>query len=1464
MRAMAHRSTARCLLALVLVFGIAPSARAQSSKPPEAVALPRSRAEAPRALARGAKVEPTRALVDEPHTATPPLLAPWVSWVLEDAGDLRCPKVDQRHICVWPSALSLDVLGNAASFALRVTSERDGPVQLPGSAAHWPIDVEVDGRPLPVLEPSGVPTVHVTRGVHTIVGRFLFGEAPTTLQTPANVGALSLRRNGIAIAHPKREPSGLVWIEESTASEEREERLTLSVHRRIEDAVPLRVVTRILVSASGKPREIVFDSVLLPGARPIELRADLPAQLSPTGSLRMQAQGGSYRVEIVSILENPVTSLAAPQQPAPWPDHEAWVFKADDQLRHVELSGPPQVDSARTDLDADWRGLPTFLMAPGKALAFETRRRGEPEPAKNRLTLERSLWLDLDGDGYTVRDHVRGTMFQGFRLDLGTGTLGRAVVDGSDELITRRDKLAGIELRKSHVDVSTEWRIEHGRAQLPAVGYREDIDNLSAVLHLPPGFMLLGAQGADTVHGTWIDSWDLFDFFFVLLISLAVYRLAGTGYGVVALLALVLTQHEPSAPGLTWIFLLCTAALLRALLGKSYEKLARALFVVALLSLLLALVPFMVGQIRTALYPQLAETSHGEREWTGVLPGGFAATSVPAPENLSLTMEEEGVMGARAAEVELLRQAGGGGPVGADTLAGGAVTGDMASSTAGLGRGSATKSKYAVKSYSPRELVDPNAIVQTGPGLPSWRFREFSLLWSGPVERSERVRLWLLPPSATRLWSLASAVLSGLLLLALLRAAFGHDPRPPRPPRPSRNRPLRNSEVTVTVLAALLWVAPTVVHAQPSAPSKELLDELRERLLASPTCSPSCVAVPNLSLALGDKRLDIRAEVHAGEGAVYRAPGPLESWAIDRVRVDGADALAAARLDDGFLHVRVPPGIHTLELSGPVPPHRASTLALGEPTPHRVEAHGPGWVIEGLHADGTSEASLELRREVSRDSQGNDTEQALTQWLEVHRELTLGLRFQLRTTVTRLGPASESTLVRLPLLPGESVTEAGLNHEAGSVVLTLPRDERAVSFVSTLPQQSQIQLVAAQPTAGGVLVRPYSESWLVRPTTLYRVRFEGLAPVTQLGSDKRYEPLYRPWPGEKLTVFAERLEAAQGESVTIDAAEVRFRPGSRIEETKLTLTVRASRGTTEHIKLPKDATLSALEIDGRPHPARLKQGALELPLDPGTHNVSVTTTRPHGLAFQYAPEAPTIGRSITNLHINVTLPEERWLLATRGPAWGPAILWWGYVIMVLLVAVALGRAPRSPLRTYQWALLGAGLTQVDPLIALIVVGWLFALAYRAEYQPTGPRLFYLVQVMLVFFTAVALGCLAYAVHQGLLVPPDMQVQGMLSTHNFVQWYADRTPGDLPAVTVWTAPVWIYKAIMLLWALWLAVGLIQWLRFGWTAFRKGWPPRQPKPPRGSGPAEPSVRTKSDSAPPGSGPTDSANSERARVS
>ena len=37
------------------------------------------------------------------------------------------------------------------------------------------------------------------------------------------------------------------------------------------------------------------------------------------------------------------------------------------------------------------------MLGAGKSLSFETRRRGDAEPAPNELNVEREMWLDLDG-----------------------------------------------------------------------------------------------------------------------------------------------------------------------------------------------------------------------------------------------------------------------------------------------------------------------------------------------------------------------------------------------------------------------------------------------------------------------------------------------------------------------------------------------------------------------------------------------------------------------------------------------------------------------------------------------------------------------------------------------------------------------------------------------------------------------------------------------------------------------------------------------------------------------------------------------------------------------------------------------------------------------------------------------------------------------------------------------------------
>ena len=198
-----------------------------------------------------------------------------------------------------------------------------------------------------------------------------------------------------------------------------------------------------------------------------------------------------------------------------------------------------------------------------------------------------------------------------------------------------------------------------------------------------------------------------------------------------------------------------------------------------------------------------------------------------------------------------------------------------------------------------------------------------------------------------------------------------------------------------------------------------------------------------------------------------------------------------------------------------------------------------------------------------------------------------------------------------------------------------------------------------------------------------------------------------------------------------------------------------------------------------------------------------------------------LGIESVNSIVKVVVPRNRWVLFTGGPPLGPAVLFWGLFIVIVLVAFFLGRIRRIPLRTVHWMLLGLGLTQVPVFLAFIVVGWLFALSARKE---ISDRLsnggFNLIQIALGVLTVAALGVLYFAVRQGLLGWPNMYIAGNGSSSYVLQWFQDRAGMELPRPWALSLPTSVYRVLMLVWALWLALALLRWLRWGWDCFSDG--------------------------------------------
>ncbi|MBN1336462.1 MAG: hypothetical protein JXB39_10920 [Deltaproteobacteria bacterium] len=1333
----------------------------------------------------------------------PPVLEPWRAWVLAGHPEVRCPVVDGTAACVWPGDLQVQAFEEGGRFTYGVTVDRRLGLPLPGGPGAWPQEVRVDGRAAAVLAESDVPYVLLEPGSHTLAGSFRWARLPQVLRVPPPTGRVVLSVDGEAVAWPHLDAEGNLRLGAGDVAGGSEDRLDLEVSRRVQDGVPVRVETRVRVRAAGRGREVDLGMVLVPRTKPVSLTADLPARFTTDNHLVIQVRPGTFTATFDALHEGPAASLAAPSPGGAWPAHEYWAVATDDRARSVDLSGPPAVDPGRTTLPEEWRSLPAFQLGPDTPLAFAEQRRGEPEPAPNRLALERTMWLDVDGGGLTVRDRFTGTMTRDWRLEMRSpGELGHVVADGRDQVITRGPSgLSGVALRSSTVDVVAESRIPGRPWRFDAVGWDTDVHDLDASVHLPPGWTVFAGSGVDDLPGSLLDDWSLFDLFFVLLLSMASARLLGWPWGAVALVGLTLSRQQPGAPAWAWVWPLVLLWLLGVLRPAWIRGTAQVLRWLAIASLLAILAVFSYQQLRVGLFPVL------EQPWN--VAGQLVPDRFVELEQAQMKAEEavldKGVARGRLAEPLLP-------PTASDLTL--------------QSRKAAPSKAYLSLQY------DPSSVVNTGPGLQEWSWRPVRLTWSGPVTRDHRATLVLFGP---RLNLLLAILRVGLLVALGLRLAGV---------RRIRLRRHGASIAAVAGVAAILtWPATALAGrpgdipqapdrpsppAAPATPSLShdgsLLAELEARLTRPPECAPRCAEAAQAHFSVAADRLRLEAEVHAGALTSWPLPGPAATWVPASVSVDGTRTTALARLGDGFLHVRLPPGVHRVRAEGPLPPVDSLTLTLPAP-PRRATFTGDGWTLDGFREDGTPERTIQVTRTLASPTTGTSSAENLAPWVEVHRFLDLGIPWRARTEVVRVGPASTPLSLKVPVLPGEAVTDASLRVEDGAVRVSLDRDRTSVSWLSTL--STVPELVLAAPV--GV---PWTEEWTLSCSPVFDCRTTGIAPLQHV-RDGTWSPRWRPWPGERVVLEVSRPEGVAGQTSTVDRVRLEVTPGRRLSEATLAFDVRTTRAGQQVLGLPEGARLQRVAIQGEERPIQAQDGRLPIPLQPGTQTVEVAWQQPHDPAFWDRVPAVDLGGPAVNATVVVHAPPERWILFLTGPRWGPVTLFWSFVLVIVGAAVLLGRSSWAPLKTWQWALLGLGMTQVPVVAPLVVAAWFLTLGVRARRPARAWWVFDLAQAGLLLLTLAAFAALYAAIHTGLLFRPDMQIEGNGSTATELVWFADRVDGLLPRPAVLSLPLWTWRVSMLLWSLWLAVSLLGWLPWAWRAFTTdgAWRP----PPRATQPA-----------------------------
>ena len=1300
---------------------------------------------------------------DDP-TGAPLSLDRWKDWVLYEQPELDCPIMfdSDNRVCQWVGQLELNASSAGASFKQTVQAFAETRFTLPGSARNWPSNVRVNGDVAPVVAgQAGQAEILLPRGEHQISGQFDWDSAPQSLQLNPQTGLIALRWNGKTILNPERKQNRLSLGQPIKTSNEQQplDKLDLSIVRLIQDGHPLLVETKLILDVAGFQREVILGKPILDGLVPLFIDSgSLPAQIDNRGGLRVQVRPGRWEITVLARSEAQPDQLRRAAQPKPWPDEEVWAYVASTQHRLSKIEGVQQIDPRQSKLPNDWQRWPAYLVTSDDTFKIEQVQSSVAATKPDQLSLNRSIWLDFDGEGYSVRDKLNGRLQNTWRLELSNPlSLQSAKINRQPQFITtnNKGKSSGVEVRQGNLDLQADLRLDSSDRTLPANGWGVDFQTVEAVLNTPPGWRLLTVVGADNIPGAWLSGWTVYRVFLLLITVLAIGKLWGWQWTIVSLLAFIPLWLDAHILAYVIIPVLITTALVRLLPKdgaiRSWVQFARMF---SLLILIVAIVPFMIQQARNSIFPQL------ERGNTFY---------VAADESDALKQ-------VRATEVQ----------------------NNLDSYSSSVGSRSLSTEAAAPPASKQTKLstaADPTLVAQTGEGLPDWRWTSTPLRWNGPVLRDQQIKLVILSPAQVFFIRFAALSLLALLLWRFLDIGRGQSGK--------------------------WWLAPIAAvamtgNAQADFPQDQLLNELAERMRASSVAAPRA-SINSMQFQLKDRRLDAQLEIHALSDTAV--PLPLDNQDLTPVKVthaDGKNALLFTN-NDGRIWALVNKGVHTLTIEVRLQNVDQFQLPLAL-QPHRVTVESEDWTVRGIERNGVPTGQLNfVRTQRNTESTTEIKPSVLPPFFKVDRLLSLGIKWQVSTTVHRQDLSNRAESIRIPLLNSETVITEGIEVENDNVLASFRPGAQTVQWQSLIDPVSPIQLQAvALPNA--------LEVWRLDVGTMWHVEIAGATPIFHQSGGNAWQPNWHPWPGDSIQIDVTRPEGVDGPSLSIEKSTLEWRPSTRVSEGFLTLNINSSRGTQHPITLPNGADLQSVSINGQAQAIAMQGDNITLPIQPGSQRAQIRWRQADPISYRWTTPAPTLGVNHVNATLSVQMPTDRWVLWMDGPRLGPAVVMWGLLIVMLFLATALGEASRGriPAGALSWLFIGLGLSQFSILALIPIALWLFLIYYRTTVDPrtASKFIFNTMQVGIVIMTFVALIILLQAVQTGLLGFPQMKISGNGSSNHLFHWYQDRASADYPRARIFSVPLYFYRAVMLVWALWLAYTLINWLQWGWSAFSKG--------------------------------------------
>jgi len=1298
------------------------------------------------------------------ETYVPKQLEPWKDWVLEKhQRSFECAPnylEKESYECEWPEKITFRLFEKHGEFVFKASLLFEGWLELPGNSQYWPQDIKINGMDSPIFEHGNKPALFLDKGDYSITGGFVWNKLPESIAIPPKAAFVEL-----FVKNEQKTPNlanNQLWIKKPVADESIKENIELTVYRLLDDQIPFLTTIYLQLRVSGPQREISFKDVLPEETIPLKIEGSAPTKIQDRDLILQVRPGNSYSaVTLRHIAPVDVLSVTIPKVPY-WPTQEVWSMQDQPHLRVIKISGVTAIDPNQTLMPAQWKNLPSYLVTDGQKIVIETVQRGASRPHPDQISIEKNIWLRSDGN-FVAKDTITGLKNTDWRLEAQKGvSLGRVAINGKDQFITRMSKeseVPGVEIRQGTLNLEAE-SIFPNTDNMSVSGWQADFQSVKGRLNLPPGYSILLTKGIDQINGTIIQKWNLLAIFLLLITTIAAFKLYGITVAGVTFATFLLTMHDYNAALWSWLLVFATVALLKVLPDGSKSKyVIKTVKNIVLMLIAFSAIPYMIDSIRVGVYPQL-ERTYQSNYGRGVQSNVY--DQIEQKKRL-LSAPAEMMEGARVTLSSIADQ-------------------------------KAPKKQKIL-------MYDPTVYTQTGPGLPELSFKSFYFSWNRPVSLTETYSIIFLTPKL----NLILAILKSIALSTLLFMVSG-----------IKTKPIKQflSKAGCVALFLSMLFGPAKAEAA-TFPSQEMLQDLETRLTQTHECSPNCVSFENVSFVEIENQLNVTIKANAVIETATPLPTFLESWSPGKLEISNNNRSYEPKLlrKQNTLWALLAPGSNRISFSIST---RANEIQLPfMVSPRNIEVSLKNWQIAGME-NNKNISSVMLTRVIKKENSDDfEPTKVLPSYVQVTRKLTIGLNWTVTTTVQRKSPPGAAIPLEIPLIEGENVISDNITVKGNHVKAILNPQDNYLVWESTITPVGTLNFINKG--------HDYTETWQVEPSAIWHLEHEGLVPVYNKQGDV-WLPTWQPLAGESLTLRITRPIGANGQTLTIDRVELKVSPGTRLTDFTLDMNIRSSHGAQHGIKLPSSVKIQALQINEKNYPVQSdSDGNLLLPISPGAQTVRINFRQSSGITSLYTLPQIDLRQDSANHFINVKFNRSRWPLFLMGgeTVTGPAVLFWSYFLVMLVITFLLSKTHFSPLKFYQWLLLAIGLSQISFGAAAFVAATIIGFGIRSEkdLSKLNTNSFNGTQFLLAASLVISLGIIIVSISMGLLGSPDMVIRGNNSSNYFYKWYQDYTSGLIPTPTIVSLPMVIYRAFMLAWALWISFSLIKFLKWGWEVFSR---------------------------------------------